>query len=396
MSKNLVIGILAVLLVLGSLWGQVGHKTKNAILREQNNAVEHLTEVKVEDAKTHDTLLAKTAAVQKSLQIKEQLLAKARNELIRLRKANKALESKASERDAAVAALTQEKKSLLAEVNKLKKAPAAPAAAAGVDEKQVAKLTASLKEKEQQVVELQNELKKKEKQIAQLKSATKNVSDPKLQAAFKMKAQQVAKLQATRQKVEQQLSELREGIKQKAQLISEQHAALQEKSQQITQLEAALEKKDQQLSAAAEAIEQTRAMKKELSSSAEQEAQNTEELQARLNKTEAAVQELQEQLAVAESIVEQSKNAREFASLRAQLIGLEKIVEEKTATIEETSKELDHWKVNMDVLLNRIAEQQDTMQELQEENRSLVKELTVKNKEIADLNEQLIQTPVQR
>jgi len=396
MSKNLVIGILAVLLVLGSLWGQVGHKTKNAILREQENVSEHLTEVKVEDASTRDTLLTKTAALQKSLQIKEQLLAKARSELIRLRKANKALESKASEHNAAVSALTREKKSLADEVNKLKKAPAATA---GADQKNTPKSIASLKEKEQQIAALQAELKKKDQQIVQLKSASKGKKVPdnsKLQAAFKMKAQQVAKLQATRQKVEQQLSGLHDAMEQKTQQVSELHAALQTKAQQVTQLQAELEKKDQQLAAAAEVVEQTRAMKKELSSSAEQEAQNTEDLQARLNKTEAAVQELQEQLAVAESVVEQSRNAREFASIRAQLIGLEKIVEEKNATIEETSKELDHWKVNMDVLLNRIAEQEDTMQEMREENRSLVKELAAKNKEVADLNEQLIQTPVQR
>ena len=105
---------------------------------------------------------------------------------------------------------------------------------------------------------------------------------------------------------------------------------------------------------------------------------------------------LQEKLAIAEAAADQSKILREYESVRAQVIGLEKIIEEKNATIEETSKELDHWKVNMDVLLSRITEQQDALQELQNENRELAKELAAKNQELADLNEQLIQTPVQQ
>jgi chromosome segregation ATPase len=101
-------------------------------------------------------------------------------------------------------------------------------------------------------------------------------------------------------------------------------------------------------------------------------------------------------LAIAEAAADQSNILREYESTRAQVIGLEKIIEEKNATIEETSKELDNWKVNMDVLLSRITEQQDGLQELQNENRELLKELAAKNQELADLNEQLIQTPVQQ
>ena len=130
--------------------------------------------------------------------------------------------------------------------------------------------------------------------------------------------------------------------------------------------------------------------------SVEQGTQGTDELQAKLAKAEAAVMDLQEKLANAETAADQSKILREYESVRAQVIGLEKIIEEKNATIEETSKEQDHWKVNMDVLLSRITEQQDGLQELKNENRELVKELAAKNQELADLNEQLIQTPVQR
>lgn len=304
MNKNLVIGILAVMLVLGSLWGQVGNQSKKEIMKEQEATIGQLSQVEAEAAKTHDVLLSKTANLQKTLQAKEQQMAKARQELVELRKGGKALEAQISERDAAVAALTQEKNILAGQVNKMKKS---------ID-------TAAVSGKQQV-------------------------------------------------------------------------AALQKK---VAGLQAALKEKEQQLAAAAEAIKETKAVKKELHSSVEQGAQNTEELQSKLEKAEIAVQELQKQLAVAEAAADQSKIVHEYESVRAQVIGLEKIVEEKNATIEETSKELDRWKINMDVLLSKISEQQDTQQELREENRELVKELAAKNEELADLNEQLIQTPVQQ
>ncbi len=269
MNKNLVIGVLAAMLVLGSLWGQVGNKSRKALKLEKEAVVAQLSQAQAEAAKGHDALLAKTAKLQKMLQVKDQQLAKARHELVKLRKSNKAFEAQASERDAAVAALTQEKKKL-----------------AGQIKKSLAKATA--------------------------------------------------------------------------------------------------------------VVTESKAVKKEILSPVEPEAQDPEELQAKLEKAEVAVMDLQEKLTIAEAAADQSKILREYESLRAQVIGLEKIIEEKNATIEETSKELDHWKVNMDVLLSRITEQQDGLQELQNENRELVKELAAKNQELADLNEQLIQTPVRQ
>ena len=272
MNKNLVIGVLAAMLVLGSLWGQVGNKTKKALKQEKANVVAQLSEIKAEAARERDALLAKTAKLEKSLHAKDQQLTKARQELVSLRKNNKACEAKVSERDALVNKLTSQ-------VKKMKKSHGKPEA----------------------------------------------------------------------------------NCKQQIQALQKQLAAA----------------------------------RKGGSSSVEQAAQGTDELQARLEKAEATIMELQEKLAMAEA-ADQSKILREYESVRAQVIGLEKIIEEKNATIEETSKELDHWKVNMDVLLSRITEQQDALQELQNENRELAKELAAKNQELADLNEQLIQTPVQQ
>ena len=90
----------------------------------------------------------------------------------------------------------------------------------------------------------------------------------------------------------------------------------------------------------------------------------------------------------------QAKLRRELGSAQAQVIGMEKIIEEKNNSIEDTGQELDRLKINMDVLLTKIAEQQDSLQELQDETKELVKELVTKNEQLADLNEQLLQSPV--
>ena len=48
MNKNLVIGVLAAMLVLGSLWGQVGNKTNKAARHELKAVTAELTQVKQE------------------------------------------------------------------------------------------------------------------------------------------------------------------------------------------------------------------------------------------------------------------------------------------------------------------------------------------------------------
>ena len=141
-------------------------------------------------------------------------------------------------------------------------------------------------------------------------------------------------------------------------------------------------------------------------SSVEHGAQGTEELQAKLTKAESSIHDLKGKLeesalsirdlrgkvAAAESAVDQSRFAHEYESVRAQVIGLEKIIEEKNAILEKTGKERDHWKINKDLLLSMITEQQASLLQLQEENRGLLRDLAAKKKELSVVNEQLIQT----
>lgn len=310
MNKNLVIGVLAALLVLASLWGQVGNKTKKSVVREKKVVEAQLLQVETEAAATHDALLVKTAQLQKSLQFTKSQMKKSRNELVGLRKDNQTLEAKLAERKMNFELLVQ----------------------------------------------------KKDAQIKQLKQ--KKGSQPKI-------AKQPARTAKRLARTAKQVAELQDKI-------------------------IAMEK---QFSTA-------------LNDAVMKEKQNSKELNAKLKSAATVIQDLQEKLqektAAADSTAaavadirtnnesEQNRIKLELESMNAQILGLEKIVDEKNIALEETSRELDHWKVNMDVLLSRITEQKDGLQELQEENIGLVKELTAKNKELADLSEQIIKTPVQQ
>ena len=349
MNKNLVIGILAVMLVIGSLWGQIGNRSNMETERQLKELSARITQVNNESRQGHDVLSIKTEQLQKSFQVKSQQLVKARRELVRLRKASKALESRISEKDAAIAVLTQEKNDLAGQVQALQKILAA---AKGADQK--------LSILQKQKADLQMALKEKKQQLT---DATQSLE--KMQAARK-------ELISTVDKDAENVDDLQVQLKAAQATIRTLQARLQKSSIPVQELQKKL--------AQAETVNQ--------------------ELQGRLQDSEVAIQRLQDKSAVAEVTAEttadQSTIACEDASLTAQITGLEKIIEDKNATIEETSKELDRWKVNMDVLLTRIAEQQDTLQELRDENRSLVKEIAAKNQELADMTEQLIQTPVQQ
>lgn len=111
-----------------------------------------------------------------------------------------------------------------------------------------------------------------------------------------------------------------------------------------------------------------------------------------LPKESEEVRSLQDQLQSSSLDLDQLQQG--IDACNAQVIGLEKMLEEKNAAMEETAREMDRLKINMDVLLSKIGEQQDTLQEMQEENRELVKELAAKNEEIADLQEDVMQQPV--
>lgn len=310
-KKNLIIAALAGLVILGSLWGSVGNKNSKMLRHELEQAEEQLATVEAASSQTHDAVLTKTADLQKSLQVKDNLLSKARKELVELRKANKGLEAKLSARDAAVQKLTAEN----GQITDL--------------QQKVTVLQKALKEKETQLAAKMQD-NSAEKQLAEMQGKVTALEDE-----LARKDEQVAQLEATQKQALEQAEEL-----------------AQEQAEELAQEQA--------------------------------EAQETEQA------TEEEIAVAQEDMAAAEEV-----SSRELETAKAQIIGLEKILEEKNAVIEEISHQLDKVKLNMDVLLARIGNQQDELQEVQEENRELVKELTVKNEELADLQEQLQVAPIQ-
>jgi len=340
-KKNLIIAVLAGLLVLGSLWGQVGNKNSKMLRRELAQVEEKLASVEAATSQAHDEVLTKTAEAQKNLQVKGEQLANARKELVALRKANKGLEARLSERDITVQKLLGEKEKISSKaqsstiqyVSDLKK-----------------KLTLLKKE----LTAVKKELKKKNQQLAG-KQGTAAVAQKKELTAL-----------------QDALSEKKEQLNRMRSFTKEQAAELEKK---ISILQKELKDKNARLAG-------VKAGKKQVKEISAKSAQEIAELQKSLAAAEAGNREF-------------AAVSRKLETAEAQIIGLEKIIEEKNAVIEEISRTLDRVKINMDVLLNKIADQQDGLQEAQEENRQLIKEITAKNTELADLQEQLQAAPIQ-
>lgn len=304
MNKNGVIFVLAVMVVIGSIWGSVSNKKKILLGDELIVKEQEIQAVRKQNNQVQEQVLAKTADLQQVLQEKENQLLQARDELVRLRRNNKELEAKLSVRSSAITKLTQERSTLVSQLQEKTVAP-----------KQVESASSDNK-----LAACQE----------QLKIAEKN--NAKLKAWLETKNQRLASLQERPQQSGEQ----------------EKYAA------EIKNLQDALE-----------------ASKLE-----------NEKTKQRLATVDADMQR------------KQKKIERELDSARAQVIGLEKIIEEKNNSIEDKGKELDRFKINMDVLLTKIADQQDSFQELQSETKELVKELSSKNAEIANLNDKLLQSPV--
>jgi chromosome segregation ATPase len=312
MNKNLIIGVLSALLILASLWGQVGTQGKKTIVRDKREAVAALSEVREEAQQQVKALAAQNEQLQQNLDEITAQYETARHELVGLRKSNKVFEAKIAQHDATVAAMKQDRQKLASTAREIKK-----------------KLTEKAAEQNRQIITLQK----------QLAAAESKANKTKQQAASKP-------AQPSREQQQLEMAQV---------MLKKQHDKLQETAAVV------------------------------------------KEQQAQLKQAQAQIQELKNKVAAADKTTEeQAKAAAEFESLRAQVIGLGKIVEEKNAALAKTNKELNNWKVNMNVLLARIADQQDALQKQQEQNRNLVKELAAKNKEIVQVNEQLIKTPVKQ
>lgn len=77
----------------------------------------------------------------------------------------------------------------------------------------------------------------------------------------------------------------------------------------------------------------------------------------------------------------------------ARIIGLEKIIVEKSDAVEAAGREIDRLRINNDVLLAKIAEQQERLRDLEAKNGTLNLELAARNEELAELRAESMRRP---
>jgi len=306
-NKNLVIFVLAVFIVIGSIWGSIANKKK---LQFQDQLVSMNKELK-QTNQFRDEMLAKIAGLQADLEERESQLVQAREELTMLRKTNKGLEAKLSIRTAAINKISQEKKDLAARLKEL----------SGSEEK--------------------------------LDSSTEG----------QQKDDGLAACEAN------------------LDIANKKNIKLKEWLEKIRKEDKAATNEDVQPSVPKSVLEDT-------------DRKNTFENE--LQEAKNSVEELKQQLSSEHSSSKRERDllALELDSAKAQVIGLEKIVEEKNETIEKTEKDAERLRLNMEVLLTTISNQKDRLEKLQTDNKELVKTLTVKNENISDLQEKLLRSPV--
>jgi len=127
---------------------------------------------------------------------------------------------------------------------------------------------------------------------------------------------------------------------------------------------------------------------------AQQAVENVEELQQKLADAESAVQklekqaeesaqtieELNNQLNTIQALTEQPLTVTECDALRAQVTGLEILAQEQMKTLEKNAEEKNYWQMNKDLLLSNIKELQKNIEQLEEKNRGLQRDLAAARK----------------
>ena len=191
----------------------------------------------------------------------------------------------------------------------------------------------------------------KEQAQNQLKNAQKKIDglQEKLAALEAKKGEQTQATAALQAEQEQATAELKAELAQKlAALKADQDktaAVCDAQAQQLAQQQAVLEEQEQKLTSAATVIQQEQQQVKNCAA----KLADQDKVQAEMDELEAAAKQLEE---------ERNKILDEAETLRAQVIGLERIVEERSSVLEKTVKELESCKINTSVLISKIVEQE--------------------------------------
>ena len=113
---------------------------------------------------------------------------------------------------------------------------------------------------------------------------------------------------------------------------------------------------------------------------------------AKLKKSEAQITQLEKELTELKALAntqtaklkaqlallqkKQAETSTETESLQAQVIGFEKVVEERNANLAEVGSDLQDCKVNTKVLLAKITEQENAQQGMEEKMHLMVQDLS--------------------
>jgi len=206
-----------------------------------------------------------------------------------------------------------------------------------------------LKEAQQQTAAQLENARKKIEELQTKLSALEAEKGEQTQAAAALHAEKEKMLAAMKAEQEKAMAAA-EAMKQKLAAACDANAKKQAEQmtaakQQIAQQQAVLEDQEQKLASAAAVIKQEQ---KQVNDCAAKLADQGK-LQAEMEEMEAAAKQLEE---------ERNKILDEAETLGAQVIGLERIVEERSAALDKTGKELESCKINTSVLIARIAEQE--------------------------------------
>lgn len=201
--------------------------------------------------------------------------------------------------------------------------------------------------------DVEREKASKEQAVTQLKNAQSKIEElhKKLAALEAKKGEHEQNAAVLKAEQEQAVSELKAELAEKLAALNadrdKANAAAKAQADQLAQQQALLEAQEKKLTSAATVIKQEQQQVKDCAA----KLADQEKLQAEQDELEAAAKQLEE---------ERNKILAEAETLRAQVIGLERIIEERTAALDKAGKELESCKINTSVLIAKIVEQEKT------------------------------------
>ncbi|MCI5165517.1 MAG: hypothetical protein D3903_05345 [Candidatus Electrothrix sp. GM3_4] len=318
LNKNYLIGALVILLLLTSWWGQSETGANRQLTQDKEAAEAQLAtlEAKATTVKTEAaTVEAKAAETHQTLQEKTAALTDTEKKLSKAKTTIQHVEKELSTEKAALTTLDKEEKILLKKIN-------------------------------------------------ELEFALHNTKAQQAQAG----SEQQRNIQKTVTAHKEALAKLEKAEARIAQLEKKQPELKVQAEKNQTELKAQAEKKQAELKAQAE--------KKQAELKAQAEKKQAE-LKAQAEKKQAELK-AQAEAQIAQLEKKQLEVTTEAESLQAQVIGFEKVVEERNGALAEIGSELRDCKVNTKVLLSKITEQENAQQGMQEKIHLMIQDLSAK------------------